>query len=190
MCQCIYDIVKWRDLLDHAADKFGRPHIGRSATPELTPTTLAWQVRLHTYLTTPWRSLFSDPTIPPEIRSSTPTYLYQQLTREYSDRCAWLVCCGFNSLPALYMRVNKMRASYEEVDKSLKHIGLQSAPTATSLVGALPETCIRVAAESSDPFPSPSQTLEHTHIFTQVKHSDAHTHALKSLIITTRKDVN
>ncbi|CEM21696.1 unnamed protein product [Vitrella brassicaformis CCMP3155] len=129
---CLYNLVRWRRLLDHAAgiDESTLPELsGRkgSADPAL------WQTRLQTYLDGGWAELVDDASIPPDVRVSLPAPLFDRLAGRWGHDRAMELGLIFNEWAPLYLRVNPLKANREDVLAVLKKRGLDAQPAGPAL---------------------------------------------------------
>ncbi|KAL8447781.1 hypothetical protein Emag_004189 [Eimeria magna] len=98
----IYQIVKWKGLLDH-----------------ITPPPASWSSRIRTYFVSDrWKLQAQNERLPPEIRTSFPTQLYRRIENSYGTAKAIKICNILNEEAPTFLRTNPLTTTRIAVEKS------------------------------------------------------------------------
>jgi 16S rRNA (cytosine967-C5)-methyltransferase len=113
------DIYRWKSLLEHF-----------SSEPKSTVSLL----RAY-FGTANWRGYANSKTLPDQTRLSLPLSLLEALSKQYGKEKAREVATIYNEKPTVYLRVNPLVSSREEIIKIINTAGIAAEPSINSHVG-------------------------------------------------------
>ncbi|KAL8432429.1 hypothetical protein Efla_000206 [Eimeria flavescens] len=105
----IYQIVKWKGLLDH-----------------ITPPPASWSSRIRTYFVSDrWKLQAQNEKLPPEVRTSFPSQLYKRIENAYGTAKAIKICNILNEEAPTFLRINPLAITRDRLFTYLLNKGKQ-----------------------------------------------------------------
>ncbi|CEM12941.1 unnamed protein product [Vitrella brassicaformis CCMP3155] len=121
ICTQIYELVRWRGLLDY-----------------VTPPPSTWSSRLRTFfISDRWRAHTMNPRLPPHIRCSFPEALFRRIENALGTKKAIQVCNVLNEAPPTFLRVNTNQITRDRVYKFLQSKGVDVEKCVNSPYGLM-----------------------------------------------------